>query len=574
MDWRGPSVSPGRLPHFEIDYTTGGETVYRRAVQGSEGELLLEQLPDVRRGTFAYVGPFLDPGAQLAFCEKLAGSGARVGCGTYEAGIRAHRQTVHRVARACDYFFCNAREAELLFGSAREVATEPGRATFVTRGSLGARIVLGAHVAEIGAVEAGEVDPTGAGDTFCGTVLARIAAGDHPVVAARYGVVQAARVVTGIGPAALLAGDAAERPALQAPGRPKRRQGAAKLGRPSGSRLAAPRSRKGIGFDSDPRASLDQSRIRRVARRIASSSSVSAFDFTGPCFPEAGHPAALGFFFAATVQQFGFWTERAGRYEAPMIAPLDGVLRKGSDYLWAAYLRWLEDAPEALAPTGQSLVGDAEFDRRMSDDGGGNPLPARRLHASCARAYGSDMLALGLTPASLLEEVQEAERPLAAFLQRLDSIGGYKEDPLRKKSALLAAILNQRPERFLDFGSCGGSCEDVFEDVPPIVDYHCLRSCLRLGVVTVTDRELARKVAARRVVTADEEEAVRAACYEAVEQIRLLSGRSMGAVDAFFFQNRTRCPEMTEPDCGSCLADPACAHRTELFQPVFRTTAY
>jgi hypothetical protein len=48
----------------------------------------------------------------------------------------------------------------------------------------------------------------------------------------------------------------------------------------------------------------------------------------------------------------------------------------------------------------------------------------------------------------------------------------------------------------------------------------------------------------------------------------------MGAVDWFLFQMRHRCPEMSEPQCAECPADPACAKSTGLFQPVFRTTAY
>jgi len=249
-----------------------------------------------------------------------------------------------------------------------------------------------------------------------------------------------------------------------------------------------------------------------------------------------------------------------------MGASLRGRTLRGSDYLWAAYRRWGREAPHELTPAGQAALDDADFDRRLRDDGGHNPLPAGTLHPACARAYGRGMLGLGLTPASLLAEADATERPLARFLVRLDAVGGYREDPWRKKSALLAAILSQRPERFLRLGEA--------EDVPPIVDYHCQRSCLRLGVISAADDTLAAKLAKREVVSAEEEEAVRAACYEAVGEIRRLSGRSMGAVDWFFFQNRTRCPEMTEPDCAACPADDACAHRTRLFQPVFRTTAY
>ncbi|WP_419857780.1 carbohydrate kinase family protein [Candidatus Palauibacter irciniicola] len=530
LDWRGPPVPPSALPHFEIEYFPDGRTVYRQAVRGSEGDIRYGDIPDAGPGAFAYVVPLLDPELQLGFARRLAAAGVRVGCGTYAPGIRAHPEVVERVVEASHYFFCNEEEAGLLFGSLDRVAVAPGRAVFVTRGPRGARVVLGDHAIDVPAPEVEQVDPTGAGDTFCGTALARVAAGDHPAIAARVAAACAAETVTDIGPAPLLS---------DSPPPP------------------APR---------DARVRLDRDRFRRVAGVIATAPEAAAFDFTGADFPEPGDPAALDFFFAGTVQQFGFWHERAGRYGEPMIASLDGRARKGSDYLWAAYRRWAREAPDELAPAGQAVLDDADFDHRLRDDGGHNPLPAGTLHPACARAYGRDMLGLGLTPASLLAEANATERPLARFLARLDAVGGYKEDPWRKKSALLAAILNQRPERFLRLGKG--------EDVPPIVDYHCQRSCLRLGVVSVNDETLAAKLAKREVVSAEEEEAVRAACYEAVGEVRRLSGRSMGAVDWFFFQNRTRCPEMTEPDCAACPADPVCAHRTRLFQPVFRTAAY
>jgi len=186
--------------------------------------------------------------------------------------------------------------------------------------------------------------------------------------------------------------------------------------------------------------------------------------------------------------------------------------------------------------------------------------------ALAAAAYGRDLLALGWTPAGLLESANASDRPIAGFLGQLDHVGGYKEDPLRKKSALLAAILIQRPEGWLR------PAPD--EDVPPIVDYHCMRSCLRLGLVRLEDDGLRGRVERRRLVSAAEEAAIREGCFEAVAEVHRASGRPMGAVDWFFFQNRTRCPEMTAPDCAACPADPVCAHAKALFQPVFRTTAY
>jgi hypothetical protein len=107
-----------------------------------------------------------------------------------------------------------------------------------------------------------------------------------------------------------------------------------------------------------------------------------------------------------------------------------------------------------------------------------------------------------------------------------------------------------------------------------VVDYHVQRSCLRLGLEVVGDARLARRLVGRELLDASEEDCVRRACWSATDAVRRRSGRSMGAVDWFFFQNRRRCPEMEEPRCGECPADPACAHARTLFQPVLRTSFY
>ena len=54
--------------------------------------------------------------------------------------------------------------------------------------------------------------------------------------------------------------------------------------------------------------------------------------------------------FASTLLQFGFWFDDGERWERPMVAPMDGIDRKGSEYLAAAFTRWMEDDPGGLAP--------------------------------------------------------------------------------------------------------------------------------------------------------------------------------------------------------------------------------
>ena len=100
------------------------------------------------------------------------------------------------------------------------------------------------------------------------------------------------------------------------------------------------------------------------------------------------------------------------------------------------------------------------------------------------------------------------------------------------------------------------------------------RSCLRTGIVAIEDTELRQRLEQRHLVGVAEEWAVRRASYDAMLELVAASGRPMEVLDWFFFRNRTRCPEMSEPDCSVCPVDGVCAKEKGLFQPVYRTTSY
>lgn len=68
-------------------------------------------------------------------------------------------------------------------------------ALVVTLGARGCLVQQGSERAEVAAVAVTPVDTTGAGDTFCGVLGARLAAGDDLVTAARLGAVAAALAV-------------------------------------------------------------------------------------------------------------------------------------------------------------------------------------------------------------------------------------------------------------------------------------------------------------------------------------------------------------------------------------------
>ena len=291
--------------------------------------------------------------------------------------------------------------------------------------------------------------------------------------------------------------------------------------------------------------SLDERPIAAFAEHLKKSGGAKPFDFCslseGFVYPARHAPGVLEYFFFACAHQFGFWTLAGDRWEAPMIAPLDGRALKGSDFLFRAATRAMQQNPQVFAPASLAVKSNHQLSDIFHDDAGVNPLPMWPEHLALIRGYANWFVDHATTPAEVLRRIQAQPRPLHALLALLAEIPGYAEDPLQKKAMLLAIALENRPEHFLKVSDP--------ESAVPIIDYHLQRSALRTGLVRVDDPALRKKLEARDLLSA-------------------------AAVDWFFFQNRTRCPETTAPDCPACPVQSICARETALFQPVFRTTAY
>ena len=530
--WLGPVVKPKDLPRFQIVHQGGGSS-YLEALYGAEQELTPASLPpDLSVYDWIHIVSLGSVQRQLGFLRACRRRGARrISVGTWLDSLVKTPEAVRDVIEQTDISFMNEREAVALFGSTETASTGPGKLMFVKRGQRGALVLQGSFATEVEGVPSATLDPTGAGNAFCGATLAFLMQGEHPIMAARRAMPLAAEMAEHVGPEALLWPEAPPPMLL------------------------------------DVRVVANVSQVQRLAPFVASLRELAPFSFAGANYPPAGHPVALACFFAASLQQFGFWTAAEGRYDHPLIAPIEGGQLKGSDYLWRAFMRRLDGDAEFYGPRRQAGLTRQEMLDLFRADDGSDPMPALDLHLEMARQYGRDMLALGLTPEEVIRRAMASPSPLATFLRTLDQVGGYKEDPLRKKSALLAMILSQRPETYLTFG--------VNERLPPVIDYHLMRAALRTGLIDVVDENLYRDLADRRLLSTSDEWAVRSATYRAIEQVAALSGRDSGSVDNwFFFNSRNRCPEMTEPDCARCPVDPLCSHRKELFQPVLRTTFY
>ena len=219
----------------------------------------------------------------------------------------------------------------------------------------------------------------------------------------------------------------------------------------------------------------------------------------------------------------------------------------------------------------QSAMSDSQIFDIFSDDDGLCPLPMFDTHCVLWRKFAEDLLKMKSNPALITQYCRSQPNPVSAMLNMLTSVGGYKEDPLAKKAVLLAVILANRPERFLFPADRYPLPITTF---PPIVDYHIQRSALRVGLVNINDADLLDKIRSRSLLAEADESQIRRAVYEAMERLVEVSGKGIAALDWFFFQNRRRCPEMTEPDCPHCEIQSVCSRRKDLFQPVRRTTFY
>jgi len=315
---------------------------------------------------------------------------------------------------------------------------------------------------------------------------------------------------------------------------------------------------------------VDRDQIARFAKLLPSLSSIRPFDFCGTeegvLFPLNKQAGALETFFFNAAHQFGFWYLEDGRYTKPMIAQAGGVNRKGSDFMFFCTQRALNQNPSFFDPVRLDSLDDDACDAIFHDDHGRNPLPMWPEHLAIIRGCASWFVREQITPHELVDRANASTHPLKTFLDALREIPGYKEDPLQKKAMLLAIILENRPEHFLNVTDP--------ESAVPIIDYHLQRSALRTGLVRVDDPALRQKIEARAEVTPADEQDIRQATYDAIQQLVELSGLSVAAVDYFFFMNRTKCPEMTEPKCPECPVRSICKKETTLFQPVIRTTSY
>ncbi len=211
---RDPSAPTG--VYFIEPAPEGRDFTYYRAGSAAS-RLAPEHLPEplIRRARIFQTSAITQAISESA-CDAVfravalaRAHGARV---AYDANLRLNlwsleraRAIIHETMRHADILLPSLEEAQSLTGLDRPEAIldrylkyEP-ELLALTCGADGAWIAARGRIEHIPAPRLATVDTSGAGDTFAGSLLARLAAGDGEFEAARYAVTAAALSTTGYG---------------------------------------------------------------------------------------------------------------------------------------------------------------------------------------------------------------------------------------------------------------------------------------------------------------------------------------------------------------------------------------
>lgn len=262
--------------------------------------------------------------------------------------------------------------------------------------------------------------------------------------------------------------------------------------------------------------------------------------------PEDREDSQLPGFSGALIGNFYFLLvaichQTSPRGHAPLEGKVNGVYRRGWDYLSARLEEAARDDQAILAPatwrgmscaTVRSMFRDAEYGERLSEPD---------LRTELINDLGDNMIRHNWT--TVLELYGECEGRVATGTPNLlDTLGQFRayRDPVRKKSVFFLALMrNSGLWHYPDEELLG-----------PPVDYHEVRGHLRLGTVQVIDLKLTEKLRSGVMVTADEDVQIRQAVYDAIMLISERSGLRNPSRLHYLFWNvfRSVCTRH-EPHC-------------------------
>lgn len=230
-----------------------------------------------------------------------------------------------------------------------------------------------------------------------------------------------------------------------------------------------------------------------------------------------------------------------------MAAKVDGATLQGTDLFFALARRQARRDPDFFSPRRLACLTLPDLQRAFSLTG--NPA-----HTLVTRTDERAAILRDDARRIVAEHDGSVQRLLAVtagYLRRPDGSGlldilaafqGYRDPHHKKAFVLLKALEILGLWRVRD-------PENLF--IP--VDYHLIRVALRVGLVEVTDRELAETLRARREATAADDEELRGAVKAAYKRVEILSRMHIFVLDELFWTSgRSCCHHGRPPRCAGC----------------------
>ncbi len=201
INWKGPRIRESDMPRLEIIHHGAGRATLLNAEWGAESALTpFEITGSLEEFDVVHIAALSSAVKQKEFYGRLRELGAKtISCGTYYRLVKTAPDVVRELVKNCEYSFMNLNEFQTLYES-KITHQEYKKALFVTESAGGCSIYSQGEAWKLPAEGVSEVDPTGAGDTFCGATLTAMAAGADATDAALEGMCLAALCVKSQGP--------------------------------------------------------------------------------------------------------------------------------------------------------------------------------------------------------------------------------------------------------------------------------------------------------------------------------------------------------------------------------------
>lgn len=207
LKWIGPQVPEEEMPALEIRHHGNDRATLCGASWGAEQSLTVDFLPaDLDQFSVIHIAALSSANRQLEFLEAIkTRSMTLVSIGTYAKLAYGETDLVRKLILNADFVFMNENEAKALFDP-RSFPLSPRQKQIicVTKGRNGASVYSVSNQLDLAAAGVEELDPTGAGDTFAGTLLAALTQGKTLIESAELAIERSALVVTAAGPSAVL----------------------------------------------------------------------------------------------------------------------------------------------------------------------------------------------------------------------------------------------------------------------------------------------------------------------------------------------------------------------------------